>query len=267
MTDNGSGTVSDSAARGDFGRNVPSMSNWLMWAGQSKVIKKGVQDLDSHQKTAVLDILKRMSGTCKTRGSFFDYSSLERLVTAIEQDIPSMEVLVDPYLWPRKLASRQAVMLGRGLLKNISDMREGRQLVQHELLYQYGGVKKAFKLAAAGDFGAFDDIARALESLKRDYCGDPIAGNMAKSIDYVCACMGSKLSMGRVSQSIAQMRSDGVFATSYEDAILRAAEDGWQFLAWSEPGPQWDTAAELLYLASVECDFLKDDPEARQTPS
>lgn len=259
MTDSGSGSTKNNSFSGGLGKNASGMSDLALWSDQSEAVREEYQELTPRQKSAVLDILKRMSVACHTRGSFFDSSGLDRLIAAVDNDVPSMDLLVDPYLWPRKLASRQAVILGRGLLKNISERKEGRQLVQNGFLSEYGSVRKAFKIAAGGDLAALDDVSRALEVLRRDRCGDPIAENMAKSIDYVCACLGSKSSMAKVAHAISEVRSEGKLSKSVEDVVLRATENGWRFLSWSEPGEQWDTASEFLYLSSVDCDFTKDD--------
>lgn len=225
----------------------------------SSGVLDGFGQLSRRERDAVASVLETMSHACAVKGSFFDSFGLMKLKESLSEESAAEALILDPYLWPKKLSSRQALEVCRGILWRISSIDIGRALVEHDTLRDFGGVKEAFKAAISGNRSAVEMIARNLDWLYSDCGGGRDCLSFSRSLQYVRACLGSKEAMYEVADILSQIRKTGYAKHHLDGVALRAAEDGWRYVSWSEPRQELDREAEESYLGHMECDFLADD--------
>lgn len=249
---------------GDLGEGLNSESQPLGVASLldlstiSSEALDGFDRFSEKEREAVTSVLEAMSHVCAVRGSFYDSFGLLKLKEAFGQNDAAKVAVLDPYLWPKKIRSNQALEVCRGILTRVSNTDIGKSLAEQNMFKDFGGMKVLFDKALSGNTQSIEFISDGLVELYKKHGASRDCLSFSRSLKYVQACLGSKPAMNDLADILFGIREKATAKHYFDDATLQTIENGWRYVAWSDPRHELDTKAEETYLGYVECDFLTD---------
>lgn len=196
--------ASETVRMGSAIRWTDGLANPIMWSLQ--------HDWTPREISTVKDFLSKLARTVENRGVLLDADNIKAMTEVVTEDNlgRTMYLLSEPWMSRKKLKAEDAMSLASKMAPKIVNSLTFEALAKAGLSKSFASSRVEFesKLGEATR-SELQHVVEILRTFKT-----PLAYTMATSLDYVCACLGDRAAMVRVSDAIELLLDQDLFLKS-----------------------------------------------------
>lgn len=205
-------------------RWTDGLANPIMWSLE--------HDWTKRELSLIRGFLSMLSATVENRGVLLDAENIKIMAEtiSIENVGRTMYLLSEPWMSRKKMNSNDAMVLASKIGPKINNSLKFESLVNAGLSRSFAETAVEFenKLGQASRH-ELRHVVEVLRSFKT-----PLAYTMATSLDYVCACLGDRAAMVRVSDAIKLLLDDNMVEPESLRRDMCSVAKNWQRLAHAQ---------------------------------
>lgn len=205
-------------------RWTDGLANPILWTIEN--------DWTKRELSTIKDFVGKLAVAVRNRGVLLDSDNIKVMAETISAENVgrTMYLLSEPWMSRTKLNSFDAMILAGKLAPKICNSLKFETLLKAGLSEAFAKTQAEFE-AKLGSASRSDlqHVVQVLRSFKT-----PLAYTMASSLDYVCACLGDRAAMVRISDAIQTLLGDDMIEP--ENVLLDMAHvaDNWHRLAHAQ---------------------------------
>lgn len=205
-------------------RWTDGLANPIMWSLE--------HDWTKRELSIIKGFLSKLSATVENRGVLLDAENIKIMAEtiSIENVGRTMYLLSEPWMSRKKMNSKDAMVLASKIGPKINNSLKFESLVDAGLSKSFAETAAEFetKLGQASRY-ELRHVVEVLRSFRT-----PLAYTMATSLDYVCACLGDRAAMVRVSDAIQLLLDDDMVEPESLRRDMCNVAENWQRLAHAQ---------------------------------
>ncbi|WP_315921703.1 AAA family ATPase [Mesorhizobium sp. SP-1A] len=205
-------------------RWTDGLANPILWTIEN--------DWTKRELSTIKDFVGKLAVAVRNRGVLLDSDNIKVMAETISAENVgrTMYLLSEPWMSRIKLNSFDAMILAGKLAPKICNSLKFETLLKAGLSETFAKTQAEFE-AKLGSASRSDlqHVIQVLRSFKT-----PLAYTMASSLDYVCACLGDRAAMVRISDAIQTLLGDDMIEPESVMVDMAHVADNWHRLAHAQ---------------------------------